>query len=97
MDRSFFIFTVTILLIFIQLLSFYFKLKQGKSVFYLISICSLFFGGVFYLYYGIPLDEGTAAEEDIPVLERNFTTSAVLLLSSVFTLAIIFLRKMDRR
>lgn len=90
MDRSLFVFIFSILFLILQLVSLYFKLKQGKQVFYLVSLCSIFFGGVCYFLYGFPLDEGIIADADIPVFERNFVASSALALSGVFSLVVDF-------
>jgi lipoprotein signal peptidase len=96
-NRTDWVFGFTCLLILLQLVSLYFRLRHRKPVFYLVTIGSIFFGGVGYLFYGFPLDEGTIAEIDVPVFERNFAASAVLLLSSLFSLVIVLLKRLDRR
>lgn len=93
MERTFLIFGFTILLIILQLIGLFLKWRYNKSVFYLISISSIFWGGVFYFYYGFPLDEGTCPEADIPVFELGFQLSAALLITCITSLGVNFFLK----
>ena len=89
MNQPLFIFLFTCLLIVLQPVSLYYKLRHGKNLFYLVLICSVFWGGICYFFYGFPLDEGTAPEKELPVLERNFGAAAALLLISAIDLMLV--------
>lgn len=93
MDWNLFIFVFSSLLIVFQFISLFFKLKQGKNFFYLVSVCSILWGGICYFFYGFPLDEGTVAVKDIPAYERGFQITAGLLITSAFTLLVNFFWK----
>jgi hypothetical protein len=86
-------FIVTCFLAVLLFVSFYFKFRHGSGFFYLVSMCSIFFGGVCYFFYGFPLDEGIVPEKDIPVFERNFYAAAILLIACAFTLVVILSRR----
>lgn len=88
------VFGFSCLLLLLQLLSFFTIKRFGRGFFNLLLICSVFWGAVFYFFYGFPLDEGTAAAPEIPVYERNFAVSAILLITSVLLfIARFFVRK----
>lgn len=90
MNWNNFIFIFSCLLILLQLITLFVKLKSGKGFFYLISICSIVWGIVFYFYYGFPLDDGTLPVSKIPDYEKGFQVSAWLLFTSAASLLVNF-------
>lgn len=90
MNWNNFILIFSCLLILLQLITLVVKLRSGKGFFYLISICSIFWGGIFYFFYGFPLDDGTLHVSKIPDYERGFQVSAGLLFVSAISLLVNF-------
>jgi len=90
MDWNLLVFVLSCLLILFQLITLFVKLRSGKGIFYLISICSIVWGILFYFFYGFPMDEGTLSVNEIPAYERGFQITACLLLTSVVSLAVNF-------
>lgn len=93
MNRDLIIIGCNVLLILIQLVVLIRYIKSGNDLSYLLSICGFFWGVLFYFFFGFPLDEGTARQEEIPVLEIGFVTSAILAGISLFSAVFSFLRK----
>ena len=82
-----------ILLIVSQIIVLSRKLSSEKGFSYLPAICGFFWGFLFYFFLGFQIDDGTCQENEIPVVEFGFVTSAVLGVVSVLSMVLNFLLK----
>lgn len=90
MNWNNFIFVFSCLLILLQLITLFVKLRSGKGFFYLISICSIVWGILVYFFNGFFLEEGTLPVSEIPAYERGFQAAAWVLFTSAVSLLVNF-------
>ena len=80
------------LLMLFSILTFYFKLKRGTNLFYLVSICSIFWAAINGFLYEFPLEEGIVPEDQIAIYERGAGVSFALFLLSIILLILLILK-----
>lgn len=89
-----FIFIISCLLAVLLFVTFFTRKKLGTGFFHLLLICSVFWGGIFYFFYGFPLDEGVVPASKLVVYERGFAASiALLVISTVLLVGSFFLKR----
>lgn len=76
----------------LSVLTFYFKLKKGTNLFYLVSMCSILWAAVIGFLYQFPLEEGMVPENQTFIYERGASVSFALFLLSVILLVLLILR-----
>gem|GEM_PF-6214926 len=84
--------STSFLLMLLNITTFYFKLRKGTNLFYLISICSIFWAGIIGFLYGFPLEEGIVPENQIFIYERGASVSFALFLLSIILLVLLILK-----
>ncbi|AEA44096.1 hypothetical protein [Fluviicola taffensis] len=86
------ILSVSFLLMGLNLLTFYFKLRKNSDLFYLVSICSIVWSFIFGFLYGFPLDEGVVPENQIALYERGRAVVFGLFLLNAVLLSLMILK-----
>lgn len=60
------------ILLLLQFWTFQRRKKHGKGLFHLTVLCAVFWGLIFYFFYGFPLDEGTISPTEVWKFELGF-------------------------
>lgn len=77
---------------FLSILTFYFKLRKGIDLFYLVSICSIVWAAITGFLYEFPLEEGIVPENQIAIYERGGGVSFALFLLIIILLILLILK-----
>ncbi|WP_341901936.1 hypothetical protein [Fluviicola taffensis] len=84
--------STSFLLMLLSILTFYFKVKRGANLFYLVSMCSILWAAVIGFLYEFPLEEGMVPENQILIYERGAGVSFTLFLLSIILLILLILK-----